>query len=450
MAAKVREKHRSRLLRSVVWSIGTALSFGLAHPAHAQLFTQYFPSDLPGYAPDMSSSVVQRQILENIHPGIMLGDFNFRPTMSQNEGYTTNILGQPNSGSAQIVTTGGIRANSMWGRDALGMSANVANTVNPELMQANTTTWSVSGGGSLALGEDSLTLGYSHSRQYLGATDLGNFGISYPVPYDTNDIRLGFTHNFGRFSITPSAVYDRFDFGQSSKGAIRNFSSLSHQLESALLTTRFEISKGNALISVMRATAAQFAPNAGGSLDDYADGAGFLGLDLRADSVIQYRALVGAETRQFTRVNSKGITTPTAELDIIWTPTPIDTITVTGRRGIFDPTSAFARNQVVSDIRIEADHELHQNLFIRGYAEAARTDSQSLSGDSPKRRQTQFRFGVIGTWMVNQYLTATLSYIHNSSYTKGGVPEVYDPLYGLTNRSTFTANTVTVGASFAL
>ena len=137
----------------------------------------------------------------------MRGGFKLRPKMSESEGYTTSNRGQPNSGSAQIVTTGGIRANSTWGRDALGMSANVANTVNPELMQANTTTWSVSGGGSLALGEDSLTLGYSHSRQYLGATDLGNFGISYPVPYDTNDIRPGYSHNFWRFSITHSAVF---------------------------------------------------------------------------------------------------------------------------------------------------------------------------------------------------------------------------------------------------
>jgi len=441
---------RRHTLRAILWPTCACAALAItARPAHAQLFTQYFPSDLPGYAPDLSNSVVQRQIMQSIHPGIMVGDFDIRPTASQSFGYTTNILGQPHSGSSQILTSGGLRANSTWGRDALGFSAGVTNTIDPELTEANTTTWSASGGGSVSLGRDALTLGYSHARQYLGATDLGNFGISYPVPYDTNDIRLGLTHNFGRFSITPNAVYDRFDFGQSSGGPSRNFGTLSHQLESALLTTRFEVSKGNALISIMRATAAQFAANPGGSVDDYADGAGFLGLDLRSDSVIQYRALVGAETRQFTRSNSPGLTTPTAELDVIWTPTQIDTVTITGRRGIFDPTSPFARNQVVSDLRIELDHELHQNMFLRGYAEGARTNSQSLTSAGPTRRQTQFRFGLVGTWILNRSITATLSYTHNSSYTKGGVPEVFDPLYGLTNRSTFTSNTVTFGFSFA-
>ncbi|MBU2654163.1 outer membrane beta-barrel protein [Acidomonas methanolica] len=419
-------------------------------PAHAQLFTQYFPSNLPGYAPDLSSSVVQRELLQTRHPGVMIGDFNVLPFLSQSTGYTTNLLGQPHSGSAQIITSSGVRANSLWRRNALGFSANVANTVAPELMATNTTTWSASGGGSLSLGNDSLALGYSHSRRYLGATDLGNFGISYPVPYDTNDIRLNYQHNFGRFSITPSVVYDRFDFGQSSAGPVRNFNSLNHQLESVLLTTRLEISRGNGVISILRASAAQFAPNAGGTIDDYADGAGFLGLDIGADSVIQYRALAGAETRQFTRIGSGGLTTPTAELDVIWTPTRIDTVTVTGRRGIFDPSSPFARNQIVSDLRLQLDHEFRPYLFLRGYAEGAFTDSQSLQAATPRLRQTQFRFGLTGTWTVNRYLTAVLSYTHNSSYTKGAVPQQFDPLYGLTSRSTFTTNTVSLALSLAL
>lgn len=417
--------------------------------ARAQLAQQYFPSELPGYSADSTGSISLREVLQHRHTGIPVGAYILKPTASQQFGYSTSILGAPHTSSASLVTSAGLGVNSNWSRHAIGASMSVTNQAYPSISAANFTNWSAAAGGMLNLRRDTLSLGYTHSLRHLSATDLGNFGIGYPVPYSTDDVRMSYHKNWTRFALIPTASYDNYSFGQSQgklPAASRNLSSLSHQLETQVLQGRFEISKGNALVAVLRGSEAQFTPHAGQLSSDYISGGGFLGIDLRADPVLQYRLLAGGETRRFIRGGGRPVTTPTAEAQILWMPDKLNTLTFSGQRGLFDPTSPFSRNQVMSTAQIIWDRELRKDVFFHGGVSYSRTDSRSSTMGTKSRQQNQIGFKATVDWQFTRDVKFTLNYNHTSSYTKHGVPAVLDNGF---SHATFTNNSVTFGVAFA-
>lgn len=388
----------------------------LAAPAHAQLIEQYFPSDIPGYAPDLSASVTQRMLMQNQSQGIEVGSFVVRPQISESGGYQDDILGVAHSGSSFINNGASLRINSDWGRNALGASFSVNNKIYPELPVANQTNWAASLGGSLSLGNDSASAAYSHLAQHLNATDLGTAGIVNPVPYTVDDIRLGYTKLLGRFSLVPSFEYSDFNFGKSSGTPAANYNGLNHQTESGGLSGLYEFAPGNNAVAIFRYTKAQFG-NA--SSKDYTDEGGFLGLDFRSDALIQYRLLGGVERRHFSTGANRTITIPTFQINAVWMPTQLDTVTATGYRQLEDPTSPFAHNQTVTTGRLQLDHQLHHNIFLRGFGSVGETSSQSGQAHVADNHQTQWQLGASAFWNINRHMRGSVSYTHNEGNSSG-------------------------------
>ncbi|WP_246375905.1 outer membrane beta-barrel protein [Gluconacetobacter takamatsuzukensis] len=438
-------------LAAIIRRLGPMVPLAVAswtHPARAQLIAQYFPSDLPGYAsPEQADSVIMHQLMSHQPAGIHVGDFLVRPSAALSAGYNTNTLATPDTQSPQFVMDGGLKVNSDWTRHAFGLFASVSDRRFSRIPIADYTNWTTGAGGSLSLGQDTLALGYTHYRQHLSSMDLGNFGVSRPVPYSADDVRLTYTKLFGRFSVIPSAIYEDYSFGRATGGGIdTDYGSLSHHLETGSLTSRFELSTGNSAVMILRGSAAQYQSTQGGTPNDYVDGAAFAGLDLDTNSVIRYRLLAGGETRHFTRSAAPSVTTPTFEIDTIWSPSRMDTVSIFFYRRILDPASPFARNQTVTDGRIQLDHELRRNVFLRGFAEGGMSQTGRTVAGTRSRTQTLFKFGVSANWAINRYVTADLSFSHVNNYSHGGLP--LDTLYA-GRRSTFASNYIALGVSFA-
>ncbi|HTJ89415.1 MAG TPA: outer membrane beta-barrel protein [Acidocella sp.] len=410
-----------------------------ARDAHAQLIQEYFPPDIPGYSPNFSASVVNCMDAQDQAEGVEVGDFVIRPEISETAGYDSNTLGTPNSGSSEIDTNAGVRANSDWGRDALGASFSVDDRHFLNLPSASYTNWAAAAGGALTLGNDTATLSFSHRALNLAATDLGVYGVVTPVPYSIDDVRLSYIKLLGRFSVTPSLEFQNFTFGQSTGGVAINYSSLSHKTESGMIATRYEFSPGDAAVMIFRASQAQFqtAPS-----DNYVDLGGFAGLDFRGNRVIQFRTLFGLESRSFQQNTTQTVTTPTFELDMVWTPTDLDTVTATATREQDDPTSPFASNQTITNLRVELDHELRTDLFLTGYVAGGQSESQSNISGFGETTQTQLSFGVSALWNINRHLRGTLGY----GYSRGVDSGVPAGIFG-SGYSNFTANTVLLGIS---
>jgi hypothetical protein len=424
------------------WLFAVLVIFGVscaAKDADAQLIQQYFPADIPGYSPDFSASVVNRMDAQDQAEGAEVGDFVIRPELSETTGYDSNTLGTPNSGSSEIDTNAGVRANSDWGRDALGASFSVDDRRFLNLPSANYTNWTAAAGGALTLGNDAATMSFSHRALNLAATDLGVFGVVTPVPYSIDDVRLSYIKLLGRISVTPSLEFQNFTFGESSGGVAVNFNSLDHKTESGMITTRYEFSPGDAAVLILRTSQAQFqtAPS-----DNYADLGGFAGLDFRGNRVIQFRALFGLESRSFRQNVTQSVTTPTFELDAVWTPTELDTVTATATREQDDPTSPFASNQIVTNLRAELDHELRADLFLTGYVAGGQSDSQSNIPGFGETTQTQLNFGVSALWNINRHLRGTLGYGYSRGVDSGAPASTFG-----SGDNNFTSNTFLLGLS---
>jgi hypothetical protein len=414
-----------------------------AGQAHAQLVDEYFPGQIPGYQANLSGSVISR--IENMDDpiGTEVGDFVIRPEVSESVGYDSNLLGQPGTESPSLSTSAGVKINSDWDRDAVGVSAGVNENQFFNLPIANYTSWGTAVGGTLTLGNDALSGGYSHQHNFLSAEDLGVTGIVSPVPYSVDDVRVSYYKLFSRFSLTPSFEYENFTFGQSQGAEAVNYNGLNHHTEIGALTGEYAISPGNAVITILRGTAAQFNPLAGATLNNYTDAAGFLGLDFESGSLIQYRALIGAESRSFTSANQPTVTTPTFELDAMWEPTEVDTVTGILSRELNDPASPFASNQTVTMARVQLDHQLRENLFIRGSAEYARSLSPSNTAQYAPLNESQVNLGARLLWNVARHLDATLSYGFSNGQSTGG----FDTSVPSNGGSTYTSNSIILGIS---
>jgi hypothetical protein len=411
--------------------------------AHAQMVDEFFPGAIPGYQANLGASVVNRIETANDPAGVEVGDFIIRPSVSESVGYDSNLLGQPGTGSPSLNTGAAIKINSDWDRDAVGVSAGVGESQNFNLPIADTTTWGTAVGGTLALGNDALSAGYSHQTRNLSAEDLGVIGIVSPVPYSIDDVRVSYDKLFSRFSLTPSLEYESFSFGQSQGAETINFNGLDHQTEIGAITGEYAVSPGNAVIAILRGTTAQFKQVAGTASNNYNDVAGFLGLDYESGALVQYRALVGAESRTFTASNSAGVSTPVFELDALWEPTAVDTVTGIFSRELNDPASPFASNQTVTLAHMQLDHQLRDDLFIRGTAGYSKSVSPSDTDGVTALSETQINLGARLLWNVTRHLDATLSYGFSNGQSSGG-DSASQPSNGGTS---FTSHSIVLGIS---
>jgi hypothetical protein len=416
------------------WLCATALP-GIAR---AQLIQQNFPSNIPGYAPNLEASVLTHMSEEDQAEGVEIGDFIFRPQLSEAGGYDSEPINAPNTGSGEINSQASLRVNSDWGRDALGASFSVDNYHYLGLPVANYTNWVVGTGGALTLGDDTATLAYSHLAEHLGPQDLGAIGVITPVPYGVDDVRLSYEKLFSRFSITPAFEYQSYRFGTSAGALAINYDTLNHQIESGAVTGSYALAPGDAAIAIIRLSDAQFQID---PTDDYFDVGGFAGLDFRGNSLIQYRALVGYEVRSFRNISNGDISSPIFELDAVWTPTELDTVTVSGFREFSDPTSAFARNQIVTFGSLQLDYELRENVFLRATGQIGGSEPESNISAFGSQHQTQYGVGAAVLWNVNRNLLVRLSYSFlNNRYSNSNLTAAAND-----NHSSFTSNTIMLG-----
>ena len=389
-------------------------------PAWAQLIDRYFPSSIPGYADDPFVSVISRQQFQNLDSGIRIGDFKVSPTLSEGFGYNDNTLGVKGSASPQEETIGQLRIASDWERDSLAASFDVDDTRYPSEPVASTTSWDASLGGTLQVGRSTVDLGYTHLALFLSPTSLGSAGVTAPVPYSDDDVRIDDNLSSGRFTLIPSVDYQNVAFSQVNDSNTGSYGNLDHQIESGSLTSRYDFSTGRGAVLILRGAEAQYTPSFNGLRDDYTDISGFVGLDYNTADIFRYRILVGLERRSFRAAGFAAVTTPTAELDLVWTPTRLTTITTTFSRQIVDPSSPNVGNEVFTDGRLQIDHELRRQIILEGFVDAgtATYDASPMTAASgPPSNQSQTTLGASIIWNLNRHLRSTLSYDHlNNSY----------------------------------
>ena len=391
---RLRPAARAAGLLAGGWSI-------LAGPgtAHAQIIDQYFPTNVPGY-----ENVLSRPRPEYAPTGVRVGSFDLFPELDEAIGYDNNILGRSSGAisSPLLNTRAALSANSDWSRNSVGANLSVDDTRYFDQPNQSYTNWTASLGGTLDIGRDQLTGSYSHLSLHQLGSDIDNGGITTPVPYTVDNVRVGYRTQFGRISLVPSFTFSAFNFSNTSNS---NVDEKLNNRDSYVgeLVTEYELADKRNLLLVVRSGTNQYAtPTPQGPND-----VGFsvlAGIDYTANAVFRYRALAGYSYRSYSSSIVSSRSAPVFEASAIWTPTGLTTVTGTASRRIEDALSAGVIAFTYNEARLTVDHELRRNVLLEALGSIQYAEYSNGGGN-----QTIGIVGGSAQWLLNRKVQLSLS-----------------------------------------
>lgn len=383
----------------------------LPGPARAQLLGQYFPVGIPGHDTWFSDAVADRPHTEYDPLGVRTGAFVVRPSLSEGFGYDSNILAAPRAtGSAFAETRGAIAAASDWSRDALNGEIGFDDVRYPQQALASHTDWTAALGGERDIGRDQANAAYTHATATATPAQIGTPGIGPPVTQALDTARVGYEATFGRWTLAPAfqAASYRFIGGPAGRDGTR---ANDRDVFAGSATAGYDLAPGSSLVMVANAAHAAFtAIGAGLPAPDYDDASLVAGIDYRSGSLFRTRATLGYERRDYRDPRLSGTSAPLAELDAIWTPTRLTTVTGQVSRNLQDAiTTGGADSFAYTDVRLTVDHEYRRNVLLQGFGEFQTADYRT-------RGQTQriVSAGASVTWLLGR----TVSVIGRVGYAR--------------------------------
>jgi hypothetical protein len=390
-------------------SAALAISASLpAHDAHCQLLTRYLPQSIPGYALDPTLAVLQNGGPDYTSLGIRLGDFVVRPGIDETFGFNDNPLGLIDARSSPVVESGGsVSVNSDWSRDSVNASFNADDLRYTALPIANQTSYSAFGGGRLDIDRDSLDVSGGRVSTYLAPTDVFSQGVTAPVPYNSNDLRVAYTAPFNRLTLTPSLDFTSYNFGRAGSGAVYvNDSVLDNKQLAAGISAAYELSPGHSLVAAFDQTDAHLLNRAIGEAGGYNDSLVLFGFDYDTHRALRYDVLLGYETRSFSGGMQAARQTPAFEISVTWRPTLLTTINAAGIRHLSDASFDINNDVIYSEGKVVIYHELYRNVILSGNVDFQSAQASAIDGGN----RSSFVSGAGATYLLDRNVRLSLGY----------------------------------------
>jgi len=393
-----------------LFSVGAALTALLHGQAQAQLLERYYPANVPAYQ-DWFAAVDTSGLGDSYQPnGVRVGSFIIRPSVTEGIGYDSNLTGTATDlASPDIRTDGALSINSDWSRNSFNAALLVDDVRYLDYPNRSYTTWTASTGGTVDYGDDKISLGYAHLNTVTLPTDVGSFGVLAPITGQVDDLRISDTIGPGRFTLVPAVTGDLYSFstnGGPRSAAAQNL--VNRQVANASLTAGYEFAGGHNLVVILDDSEVGYGSGAPGIRPPaYNDVSLLAGLEFRQSALFSYRALVGYETRFLNGHPKTGdtITGPAAELDVIWTPTVLTSVTGRLVQSLEDEPTATGQGVTQTTGRVTVEHSLRRNVILSASAEYDRVSFPTAQGT-----QSGYAATASARWILTRSLSLSLSY----------------------------------------
>jgi len=413
-----RQDHpRSRLLRAALLNTAWLLALPAAR-AHAQLLERYEPTGIPGY-PDWFTDGVQPATDTGYEPmSVKAGNLNVDPALSESAGYDSNVLNSPHAvSSPSIETNASVHAGTDWARNAIDLSITADDMRFLDAAPQSYTDWSASAGGRLDVGENTGTLAFTHANTISLPTQVGTFGFFKPIRTIVEDGRAGYSFHLGRFTITPSADIAAYDNsgGGVPEDQIKRDNRIAY---TGTLALNYALSDGTGLVLIGSDTQARFTYTPPGAANlNYGDASVLAGVDIHPEGVLRYRALVGYEQLDYLNGGLRGTGAPAAELDAVWEPTALTTLTGRVTQSLQNSPGAAAGTYTYTAVHARIDHAYLRNLILD-----AALDYQAANFTNANEEQTTFTASAGARWQLNRGLALAISYSFEALNATGAFP----------------------------
>jgi hypothetical protein len=394
------------------------ITAGFCGQAAAQAIDRYYPANVPAYQ-EWAAAASPEQTDEIYGPlGIRAGAFTIDPSLTEGLEYDSNPLGLANSrGSAAINDSAAVAVNSNWARNAVNAAFTVDREDYLSLPRQSYTTWAATAGGEYDYADDKILGGYSHVYGVTLPTDVGSFGATQPIITQVDDIRLSDTIGQGRVSLVPAVTADFYDYSNGSSVIDRANALYNRQAVTGSVTAGYEFAGGHNVLVVVSDTLAGYS---GGEAlfrpASYNDVSVMGGLEYKQSALVIYRVLVGYEERSPTGsgVNSGTVTAPAAELDVIWKPSVLTTVTGKLSQSLQDAPASGAQGLSETSVSLAVAQSLRRNLQLDASAQYT-----SAAFANTSQTQSVFTFTGEATYSFNRNWALSLNYIFNQSGDSG-------------------------------
>ena len=324
--------------------------------------------------------------------GLRLGNLVLRPSATEFIGYDTNPNRTPGTvkGSWFSRSEGEVGLLSDWSRHELTGNLRGGYTrffSVPDASRPN-------GDGKLGLRLDldretriDLETRLTIDTQRPGSTELGATAIGNPATYAYGG-SAGISHDINRLQLSLRGSVDRntYEDGKTSTGGTIIQSDRNQTQYSGRLRVGYELTPGIRPFVESTVDTRKF--------DDAVDTSGYRrssdGYSARVGSVFELtRQLTGEisggyQQRKYDDPRLRDLRGFVGDVALIWTPTPLTTVTLRGTNDLADTTLAGVSGAVSRRVTLEVAHALLRNLIITPYLSYLQTDYV----DNPLRENT--------------------------------------------------------------
>jgi hypothetical protein len=377
----------------------------LAGGARAQLLERYEPAGVPGYPDWFTDGVKTAPDTGYEALPVHAGDLEIDPALTESAGDDSNVLNSTHPReSAFVQTSPSLHAGTTWAVDAIDVSLHADDMRYLDEPAQSTTSWTASAGGRLDLGEDKATLAFTHADTFSLPTEVGSFGFLLPIQTVIEDGRAGYEWHLGQLTLSPFVdVASYLNSGGGIAGAdLRRDDRIAYTVTLALA---YAVSPDMSLVLISSDTAARFDTTLPGTPTlNYNDSSVLLGLDAHPDGVLRYRALIGYEFLTYDAAGLSGASTPAAELDVVWAPTALTTLTGRLTESLQNSPGAPEGTYSYTSVHARIDHAYLRNLILNAGVDYQAAD---FTGGAGSQSVVTVSAGL--RWQLNRGLGVTIS-----------------------------------------
>jgi hypothetical protein len=359
---------------------------------------------VPGLG-DAQGVTVQSRIRPEFDPlGERVGGFLVHPSVALGAGYESDVVAKRGSWLGTIAPS--VSFASDWSRNALAGSLSLVNTTYLDLPEQDRTDWAAALSGTVDVARGSLTLTAQHQSLHQTETQIGALPSDQPVAYRVDGALAQASIPSGRFAFEPQLAFTSYRYDQASiAGQTIDEQSNDRNVVQGGVTARYQLANLRSLLFVARAASTTFPQPLPGEPDLGATGASFLGGFDTVEGPWHARLLAGVGVRRFADPAIGSNTAPIVELDTIWSPNALTTLSAAIVHSNQDADIANVNTTRFSSARLGIDHEYLRNVIFGGHFRAERA-----SFGAPEQTETQVGAGVGVSWLLNRSVRLEATY----------------------------------------
>ncbi len=318
-------------------------------------------------------------------PGIRLGSFIFHPALESATVYDSNVLAAPGNAQSDrtIVFSGNLKAQSEFNNHALNFEAGFTRFQHFDLTSESRTEAKAVVSGRLDIRRDLIVLAAASvaRRHESRGTSNSPALAAEPVPYDDFDASVSVTKDFNRVEVSVGVAVEHRDYHdvrQIGGGTLdQDFRDGNLFITGGRFA--YTVRPGFRVFGDARYNFRRYENLSG--LNSDSQGYNLLaGVEFTLSNLMRGDIGVGYLDQSYD--SASDATGLSYAANLIWTPTPLITAELKGRRFVSETGIAGALGRIDSTLGVAVDYEFRRNLIIspsidfthEDYAGAARAD----------------------------------------------------------------------------